>query len=666
MAKSLGKRNDQAIHIASGLKNQNLSLVLGRSNSGIINNSPEGNNDIGDNGMFAQKITRDDIKTCIQFGTTETKYWTSGLAPHCYYSDGTSNGQYLFVSDGILFMVVGMSGIQNRIDKIGSILTRNKPTRIDGGIETVDGISWMAINSVPDSFDQMSSRYQQIAPFEDLLENVNSTTSLSTKAMNICGAGNELKTGNCCLYYSESGYDPIAGITYASGQFYKCLCSKCYRCVEMAEALNMKYVFHKFLGGTGTTGGTGATGPACKGCDSEDNTADDCGPCGCTIDWNENSYYTNVISDNNVTSTSSLGRNATIINHHQEHLSGSVLSALCDLNKLTAEEKTITYGTYDDDIKNGTLFLPIRAGSTLKEAFVPISTVYDSARGRHMINGFGKPEEHERGSGYTSAVVDTVVWNQIFENWPSDEDVNDRVKINLTPIGGIPKHLDEVLELSTVIHVVVNTKNISDTFEAISEGSGGPKQFDFYAIQELRDEEGQSIYSGLGDNAINYKSLIPVLKVESPTSAFSASGDGFDRMPKEREVAHNSKRLITTDALGKYSNTTLNNIVPYDAQFLKATDVRVPVQTSYAKELVGQTLCTLTEIDGTSAKVPMNVLSIFYHPQSNAGVDIDSTKTKTIFRNPAVFDISNNQTSTQDIISFEILMGQEPSQVKTS
>tara|TARA_R100000458_G_C8278487_1_gene254746 strand:+ start:4652 stop:6649 length:1998 start_codon:yes stop_codon:yes gene_type:complete len=665
MAQSVGKRNDQAILMSAGLKERNLSFCLGRSDSSIINNSPEGNNDTNDNSMFAQRITSNDIKTVVQFGATETKYWTTGLAPHCYYSDGTSKGQHLFVSDGILFMVVGMSGIQNRIDKMGSILTRNKPSRIDGGIETVDGISYMAINAVPDSFDQMSSRYQEVALFDDLLEKVNSTTSESTRAMNICGAGNELKTGNCCLYYSESGYDSIAGITYAAGEFYKCLCSKCYRCVEMAEALNMKYVFHKFLGGTGTTGGTGATGPACKGCDSEDNKADDCGPCGCTIDWNENSSYINVINDNNITSNTALGRNATIINHHKENLSGSVLSANIDLSNLTIEEKMITTETYDTNIKNGTLYLPIRAGSTKKEAFIPISTVYDSARGRHIIDGFGKPKEHERGSGYTSAVVDTNVWGQIFPNWSGD--VNDRVKINLTPIGGIAMHLDEILELSTVIHVVVNTKNISDTFEGISTNSPGPKEFDFYSIQEFKDEEGQSIYSGLGKNATNYKSLVPVVTVGPVSGSFSSSGSGFEALPKSKDVMHNSERLVTTGNKKIYSNTTLNNLVAYDAEYISTKAVRVPLQTSYAKDLVGKTLCVVTNIDDIAAKLSMDVESVYYHPKSNGNADIDFTKTKTLFRNPVTIDLSDNQASTQSVISFEILWGsQDPSKVTTS
>ena len=68
MAKTLGKRTPQASLVSAGLKQKNLSFCLGRSNSDIINNSPEGNNDANDNSMFAQRITDNDIKTVVQFG----------------------------------------------------------------------------------------------------------------------------------------------------------------------------------------------------------------------------------------------------------------------------------------------------------------------------------------------------------------------------------------------------------------------------------------------------------------------------------------------------------------------------------------------------------------------------------------------------------------------
>jgi hypothetical protein len=649
MAKSLGKRNGTARGVRDFLRSRNLSLCLGRSNSDIINNSPEGNNDANDNSMFAQKILAKDIKTVVHFGATETKYWKTGLAPHAYQSDGTANGQYLFVSGGILFMCVGTPGVKNRIDKDGALLTTTKPTRIDGGIETTaDGISWMAINAI-DGFDQLSNRYQEIAPFEQLQEEVNSTTSLSTKAKQICGAGTEGRTGNCCLYYGESGYDPIGGSTYAAGQFYKCLCSKCYRCIEMAEALDMRYVFNKF-------DPSGCTTCGCTGCDGE-NYPTDCGPCGCTIDWNENSYYTSVINDKHVTpTTSALGRNARIINEQEVNLSGAVLSASIDLSSIPIEARTITYETYDTKIKDGTFYLPIRAGSLKEEAYIPISVVRDGVSGLYYIDGFEEPKE--RGSGYTSAIVDTVVWGQIFPNWSGDVNVNDIVKITTTPIGGMAKHLDEILELSTLFHVVVNANDISDTFKAVSTGTTNtPKGFDYYAIQELYDTAGAPIYSGLGPNATNFKSLVPLITVSPVTGIFSPSVEGLAELPKANEVMHNSERLVTTGNKNIYTDTTLNNLVAYDSERRGSTEVRVPLQTSYAKDLVGKTLCVVTNIDDTAAKLSMNVESVYYNPKSNGNDDIDFTKTKTLFRQAMTlnFDI----VSTQSVVSLEILYGQD-------
>ena len=143
------------------------------------------------------------------------------------------------------------------------------------------------------------------------------------------------------------------------------------------------------------------------------------------------------------------------------------------------------------------------------------------------------------------------------------------------------------------------------------------------------------------------------------TGVFSSSGPGFDALPKAKEVMHNSERLVITGNKKIYNDTTLNNIVAYDSERRSGTNLRVPLQTSYAKDLVGKTLCVVTNIDDIAAKLSMNVESVYYHPKSNGNADIDYTKTKHYLQNPITVDLSNNQASTQSVISLEILWGQD-------
>jgi hypothetical protein len=82
---------------------------------------------------------------------------------------------------------------------------------------------------------------------------------------------------------------------------------------------------------------------------------------------------------------------------------------------------------------------------------------------------------------------------------------------------------------------------------------------------------------------------------------------------------------------------------------------------------VGKTLCVIANVDDLAAKLSMDVASVYYHPKSNGNADIAFEKTITHFRNPITVDLSNNQASTQSVISLELLCGsQDPSKVTTS
>ena len=657
MARTLGKQNNNAPIVKSGLEAMNLAFCLGRSNSEnvIVEGSSESINDSANNLTFAQRILPENILTVMQVPSSHSKYWVSGIAPHQYFSDGTSSGQFLFVQNGILFMIVGHPGTNNRTDTMGSQLSNSTLTRIDGGIGEIDGMQYMAINALPRAFDTLSSKYVEVTLFQNELNKLNASTSLSTQAKNVCGAGNELRTGNCCLYYNEAGHDPIAGVTHDVGDFYKCLCSKCYRCMEIAEALDMKYVFHKFLGGTGTTGGTGATGPGCLGCDAEDFPTD-CGPCGCTIDWNQTSYYTSVIDNPNVSATSSAGRNAAILKYQADNLSGSILSANVDLKNLTWGQRTLA-SAYESRVKDGTLYLPLQAGAIKTEAVIEISTVYDSIKGRYVIDGIKSPKIN--GSGYTSAIIDEYTWGTYFPDWPSN-DINNRFKINITPLGGVASNLERVIELSTLIDVVISSKNISDTFEMI--------EFDHYAIAVLKDENGSNVYSGHGKNQTDYKSLVTEFLVSCSVGS-ACFVEGSANNPKKKEYVVNHKTETVVGNKNIFTDTSINFIVPYDSTFINSDQLRVPIQTAYPSDIINQTINSFASLDdvGGGSKLHMDVDSISYRPESSSGTGhyYDPTKSEILHRNPVTINLDQNSANIKTF-SFEILWGSQTPGISTA
>lgn len=652
MARKLGKQNNNASIVKDGLEKMNLSFVLGRSNAEntLVENSPEGDNDFTNNAGFAQRITSSNIKTVYKFSSEERKYLNVGnTIPHQYFSSGESNGQFLFVQDGILYMVIGHPGINNRTDLMGSQVINNSFTRKDGGIGEVDGIQYIAVNALPNDFDQLSGNYVEISLIQNEINKLNGATSKVVQAKNICGAGNELRTGNCCLYYSEAGYDSVSGVTYDAGDFYKCLCTKCYRCADMADALDMKYVFQQHEGGTGTTGGTGATGPACLGCESEDFPTD-CGPCGCTVDWNQTSHYTSILNNPDISTTSSVGRNVSILDYHAENLSGAILSANINLKNLTWEQRMLS-SSYESNVKDGTLYLPIQAGGIKSEAVIAISTVYDSSLGRYIIDGLKSPKIN--GEGYTSAVVDEGVWSDYFPDWPT-EDINNRFKINITPIGGIPSNIENIIDLSCLIHVVVTSKNISDTFAM--------KEFDWYSISELKDESGASLYSGHGEVQTDYKSLVTEVSVSPVTGSFSS----ISPKPLEKEYVVNGKSSTTIGNKNKFNDTSINFIVPYDATYIEPSEMIVPIQSAYPADLIGTTISSVEEIGSSSIKVHMNVDSISYRPESSSGTGhyYDPSKTKMLVRNPVTINLNQNPANIKTF-AFEILWGTQTHGIST-
>jgi hypothetical protein len=612
MTKTLASNtSNQTIAQLDYYRNKNLSFVLGYTNkTNNIENSIDSYADSISNSSVAFRILDSEIKTCLDHETLfgGNKYWTRGCVPGKWKSSGDTNRQYLFEQEGILFMVVGFSGNKNRTDLEGSIISREMFTDISGKIATAGGIEYCAVNALPNTFDTLSGKYTWVSlPQEEFVDKLNNSTSLLTRASNLCGSGNETSVGTCCLYHKEAGYDSVAGVTYSAGDFYKCDCTKCYRCLELAEAFNMNYIF---------THGTGGTGSSCLSCDSE-TIPTNCGPCACSIDWNDRSFYSQILSNQNISSVSSTSRNATIITNN-ESMSGSILSIDIDLSGLSPEDK-ILESAYDTNASEKTLYVPL-IGSCGEEALVRVSVVRDGVTRKWSINGIESPLI--RGKNYTSVSVDDTRWSNMFPNISAS-----RISINIVPIGGFALNLGNILPLSLIIHKTIRSDDISDTTEA--------KEFNFFSISKLKDENGGSIYSGYAQEQSNIKNLVPEYIATGPSS-FAPS-----QLPKAKEVITNNSEFTTT---------TLEEIVSVDSEDLKTNNTAsINIQTAFVDERVG--IIFMGEDD-----TPWTINSINSRAYGSTLQPYDATKTELIYRNSTTINLDNNPSNVKTF-AFELKIG---------
>jgi len=624
MAKKFKKGDSFANQLKYGLEKKHLSFILGRSDPDptSVLNSPASMNDSVTNSSYAQRILRENIHRVLKVSTNSSKYWTSGMSPGQYFSSGESVGQFVFVYEDIVYLVIGQSGVNNRIDKFGSILTRNPPTDKSGEIATVDGIQYCAIAAIEDPFiNKVSDKYIPMSSFDDVKRKFNGSTSISSKMSNICGVGHAGTTGNCCLYRSTSGFDAIAGSTYAAGDFYKCICTECYKCVEIAEAMDMKYIFNK--------NSAGSTGSDCQ-CDSG-TFPTDCGACGCTMDWNYNSKYSTIINNRNISSESSLYKNAAIAQHHAENYSGCILSVNAYFRNIPISERLLA-PEFEEKYKNDGLYLPLK-GSCFREALVPIICTYDSSNKRYTWEGFDVPKEY--GSEYTSVSVDADTFSSYFPG--INEDLSKIIKINQAPPGGIPANMSNLFDTALLIAVQVSSKDISDVT--------GQKVFDHYSIGTLVTDNGESIYSGLAERQKVSTSLVTEFqcsKYGDPMAALTASDIPSPGVKMTNEVGSNQI----------FENTRENLIVAYEGSIATGS-LTLPLQCAFPDRRIGDVFTNSVD----NQKWTIN--SINSRPLSFAGEPINLTKSEFVMHKQVTINLDQNPENSRTF-RVEVLLGSDP------
>jgi len=294
---------------------QGLSLILATNSAktGVDGNTPESESNFKNSMVAAFEIQPNEIFRSVTIPPGQQKIITSDSPPYGYFrGDGSattlSNRPYVVTEDGLLCAIFGNDKAMWHTEHYNSRTFKNDINFNRGtGVHQLHGGQVFAVvGKVFDGFSSLSDSYVELSNVEDSAAEHLHLVSKNDKsqATRICGSGNEQTTGTCCLYYNKHHYDSIQGRTCGPGEYYKCMGAKCYRCLEIAKAMDMHYVFNRFTGSNGTTGGTG---DRCLNCDY-DNPPTNCGPCDCSVPYNTDTIR--LLSDNDLAPASKIKQNA--------------------------------------------------------------------------------------------------------------------------------------------------------------------------------------------------------------------------------------------------------------------------------------------------------------------------------------------------------------------
>jgi len=624
--------------IRDSLRSEDLSLVLGKT-SKTPTRSVDDQEELLSSSSAAFKIDARDVYEAIKVpkGLRGGCVWKTGstkkVGTYTSQTLGNSdeNNWSLFYGTGqhgnILFIILSLSSKNRRELESDPVVINEKLTDVSGNIATTqDGnIMYCAVQQLPD--DWVTNNRTHYIPIFDvntsLKEKEQYHTSNKSNATAICGAGNEQRCGTCCLYHSTGVYDSVAGVTFSSGDLYKCVESKCYQCIELANSLGMRHVFNKWLGVTGPTGGTGGR---CLSCDST-NFPEDCGPCPCSVDWNETSYYENILNDMNVSSELSQWKNAHYEkNGNLKYGSGSVSRVSISLSDISKDDRKTSLGW-----KNREKFVPFAAdaSSGATEPVIHILT-YKDGNGDEYIDGIAHPSNHGNGLGDIRINEDT--WLEMFPNIPISN-----LRIDVIPNGGFASNLNSIFDTGSLLSMTISKDDI--------EKSGSiQKDFNVVSIQRLKDSNNNNALSGLGPSQKWSLNMGVVLTVHKKLYTFILASD----LPAAGKYIN-----PTTSPYAKGNHkTTTKQLKVLASQILSNTTAKMEISTSNPDTiLVGDEFIhsdTTWVVEDISSSV------------SYGGVNIDKRKSDILHLDKTNIDISSaNDPNYASSFRFDIFWGKE-------
>jgi len=603
--------------LLDNLRSKNLSFVLGNSlDTNEKTNTTESFSEALNSSSLAIKITDNKFMEVIPVPEGGQKFLKNGVIPGYFQSSNEQAHQFYFVQDNMLYFI--LTPKDGREDYQGSIKISQSFVDSSGNIaHSKDGFSYCAVAALPDGVSEISRKYIPIVTAKDeVYDYNNSDVSKLSEAKRICGSGSELRTGNCCLYYNESEYNPIEDTYYNVGDFYKCFDTKCYKCIELAKKLNKHYVFHKQSGENGPTGGTGER---CVDFDNE-NFPTKCGVCSCNINKKSKSYYEDIISDINVSDSLSVKRNSKLDKVGREKLSGAISSITADLSGASKEEKTLS-----TDYLNSNLFVPL-IGDGTSEALFPITTELD-AEGNKIITGIGLPDSN--GMNYTTAKVDSGILSKMFPNLESS-----RFKVNLFPINGPHANMRNILKTSVLLSMNINSSDIENITEQTI--------FNRFGLATIRDSEGININSGRSEREEVFTDL---------TTKLNATKQGVIEISTSEDTTSSKATVDSSELSGddgkRFGNTSLEfNVVNFKRTSSFGAEIKV--NTNTPDVLDGK---TVTDDLGDTYKI-----NSITKPTSAAGNDISLSDQEVLHRNTTNINLNYGENQNRTY-RFEILVG---------
>ena len=486
----------------------NKFLVFSNTDNASSGDVPENYSSVERDAICAIPINTKHIKTVVQVPSGTRALYESGdrngTISGMYKSDGgafayniSSSNWYTWVNgDGFIFVIlqnVLHGDSSNDVIRAKSVLT-NTSGKI---FTTEEGIVACCIGMTPS--DDIYNSYRKHITFEPVdraYESLqNSYTSADNKATAICGAGNKRKYGSCCLYYSTQHHDKIRGVTYAAGDFYRCADTECYRCADMAESLGMQYRFNRWSSGTGITGGTGES---CLHCDSEDFPSN-CGPCECTIDWNERIYhYDSILSTNDFSPHTSVYKNAQIAKANDEQ-GGAITSIIADINKFTLEERTIP-----SSYRNTEMLMQLTGD--FDEDSHPIVHMVTEVDNDGKLIWIGTTVV-DAGSNASIAEINYDELIATFLPNVSKGKLQEYTRVNVSPLRGFHLSLDQLYSVRTMLDIQVPKNSISAVSDAVSINS--------VSICSGGGIDGGNIFAGNANNEATVARLTSKLVIEN-------------------------------------------------------------------------------------------------------------------------------------------------------
>lgn len=332
-----------------------LALILGSNSSrdGVESNTSQAESDFKNSMVVAFEIQPTDIIRIASNPKGHPKVVSTDTKNVGYFrGDGSattkSNKPWVMTDSGLLVAVFGNdSNAQWKTETYNSYSFRHDVSfdRGPGYHQTSDGFVFAIVGKMHDGISGVSDSYIELRNKEDDIKDYIKLNSIDTKsqASRICGSGNEERIGTCCLYYNDYHYDPIAGVTFGPGDYYKCTCSKCYHCLELAKSLDMKYVFNPFVG-------PGSTGPRCLACEDEEFPSD-CGPCDCKIGNVSDTYR--ILNNHDLPPSGTAKHNATYSQWWENNGQGGAFIHLTKaFSDLPSIERKIENSWYDRSDKN--------------------------------------------------------------------------------------------------------------------------------------------------------------------------------------------------------------------------------------------------------------------------------------------------------------------------